>query len=329
MLTACVLGATGFIGGQIAREAILRGWRVRAVRRVTGRTGAIGDLSVEWAQADLRDLDALTHAMRGCAVLFHAAAAYPQNFRRIEQAVAEARAEIERVLRAARAAGVQRLIYTSSLTTMARRYSPGMTALDERDIYTPGSARSAYYEAKLVMEQAVLAASDLQPVALLPTAVFGPGDVKPTTGRVLLEAARGRIPFYFDAVINAVDCRDVAAAHLAAVERGKSGTRYALGGHNLSLRTLLEAVDRAQGVRRRRLPLPRGAVKALVQMADMVPWVSLPENVRTFEFWCPIDSSLAMHELGHAPRPFDDTVRDTLVWFASAGFMPSTRRTTT
>ncbi|MCS6774052.1 MAG: NAD-dependent epimerase/dehydratase family protein [Thermoflexales bacterium] len=318
MLTVCVLGATGFIGGQIVRAAIARGWQVRAARRTPYRVGAIGDLPVAWVQADLNDTESLIRAMRGCHLLFHAAAAYPQNFRRIEQAVAEAQAEIGRVIQAARSAGIQRLVYTSSLTTMARRYTPGMAPLSERDSYVPGSARSAYYEAKLVMEQAVLAASDLHPVALLPTAVFGPGDVKPTTGRVLLEAARGRIPFYFDAVINVVDCRDVAATHLVAAERGRDGARYALGGHNLTLRAILETVDRVQGVHRRRLRLPRAGVKALVHLMDALPWVALPENARTFEFWCPIDSSLATRELGHAPRPFDETVRDALAWFALA-----------
>jgi dihydroflavonol-4-reductase len=203
-----------FIGGQIARAALARGWRVRPVRRRPGAVGAIGDLSVAWAQADLRDRAALVEAMRGCAVVFHAAASYPQGSRNLEQAVAEVRAEMMNVLDAARATGVARLIYTSSLTTLARRYVPGMAPLDKRDVYAAGAARSAYYEAKLAMEQIALTARDLDVVVLLPTAVFGPGDVKPTTSLVIREAGRGRIPLYFDAV----DGRDVATAHLAAAE---------------------------------------------------------------------------------------------------------------
>ncbi|MGH2593382.1 MAG: NAD(P)H-binding protein, partial [Anaerolineae bacterium] len=113
-----VLGATGFIGGQIVCAAIERGWRVRAARRREGFTGAIGDLNVEWARADLNDPDSLTAAMRGAEVVFHAAARYAHTSRHIDRHVAEARAEIRRVLDAAKQAGVQRLIYTSTLTTI-------------------------------------------------------------------------------------------------------------------------------------------------------------------------------------------------------------------
>jgi len=311
-MECCVLGATGFIGGQIARAAIARGWRVRAVRRRPGATGAIGDLPVTWAQADLRDCTALREAMRGCAVVFHAAASYPQGSRNIQRAVAEARAEMTNVLDAARAAGVQRLIYTSSLTTLARRYVPGMPPLDERDVYIAGTARSAYYEAKLVMEQIALDVRDLDVVVLLPTAVFGPGDVKPTTSLVIYEAGRGRIPVYFDAVINAVDGRDVATAHLVAVERGQAGERYILGGHNLTLRALLDCVDRCQGVRRRRLRLPRALVDALVRLGDGLP---LPDHLRMFTFWCPVSAQKAARELGHVARSIEETICDTLSWF--------------
>ena len=286
------------------------------MRRRPGATGAIGDLSVAWAQADLRDRAALVEAMRGCAVVFHAAASYPQGSRNLEQAVAEACAEITNALDAVRATGVARLIYTSSLTTLARRYVPGMAPLDKRDVYAAGAARSAYYEAKLAMEQIALTARDLDVVALLPTAVFGPGDVRPTTGLVIREAGRGRIPFYFEAVINAVDGRDVAATHLAAAERGRAGERYILGGHNLTLRALLETtVDRCQGVRRRRLRLPRALVSALIRLSDALPFVALPDPLRMFAFWCPVSGQKAERELGHVARPIEETIRDTLAWF--------------
>lgn len=285
------------------------------MRRHPANTGAVGDLPVEWAQADLRDARSLVAAMRCCDVLFHAAGAYPQDFRHIERAVAEASAEMARVLDAAREAGIRRVIYTSSLTTLARRFAPGMRPLDESDFYTPGAARSAYYEAKLAMERLALAAHDLEVVTLLPTAVFGPGDVKPTTGLVIREAARGRIPIYFDAVINCVDGRDVAASHISAAERGRSGERYVLGGHNLTMRELLETVDRCQGVRRRRLHVSRGLVRTFIRLADALPFVSLPEHIRTFEFWGPVSSHRAEVELGHVARPFAETVRDTLAWF--------------
>ncbi len=318
-----VLGATGFIGGQIARAAVGRGWRVRAARRHPGAVGAIGDLPVEWVEANLADDTSLVRAMRESEVVFHAAASYPQDFRHISTAVEQAGQEMERVLRAARQAGVRRLVYTSSLTTLglagAARSGQGRPA-DESLFYTPGAVKSAYFEAKHAMEQIALRASTdlaagLDVVVLLPSAVFGPGDVKPTTSVVIRDAARGRYPFYFDAVINAVDGRDVAQTHLAAAERGRSGERYIVGGHNLTLRQLLDTVDAVVGRRQARIKVSRRLVRALIGLTDRLPFTHVPENFRTFEFWQPVSSHKAQTELGHAIRPFEETVRDTLMWF--------------
>ncbi|MGQ9815495.1 MAG: NAD-dependent epimerase/dehydratase family protein [Candidatus Roseilinea sp.] len=313
-----VLGATGFIGGHIARAAIARGWRVRAARRHPGAVGAIGDVPVEWVEANLADETSLTRAMRESEILFHAAASYPQDFRNIPRVVAQAGHEMERVLHAARQAGVRRVVYTSSLTTLGLA-GPGRLA-DESLFYTPGAARSAYFEAKYAMEQIALrashdAAAGLDVVVLLPSAVFGPGDVKPTTSVVIRDAARGRYPFYFDAVINAVDGRDVAQTHIAAAERGRSGERYIVGGHNLTLRQLLDTVDAIVGRRQRRVRVSRRLVRALIYLTDRLPFTHVPENFRTFEFWQPVSSHKAQTELGHTIRPFENTVRDTLLWF--------------
>ncbi|HJW84000.1 MAG TPA: NAD-dependent epimerase/dehydratase family protein, partial [Anaerolineae bacterium] len=142
---ALVLGATGFIGGHIARAAVARGWQVRAARRREGFTGAIGDLSVEWVRADLAAPDSLLAAMREVDVVFHAAASYVHTSRNIPKLVAQARAEMRRVLEAVNQSGVQRLIYTSTLTTIGPALEPGQPA-DERSAYVPGSADDAYFE---------------------------------------------------------------------------------------------------------------------------------------------------------------------------------------
>lgn len=319
-MQVCILGATGFIGGQIARAAVGAGWKVRAVRRSLNSVGAIGDLPVQWVLADLRDVSTLVTAMQDCEVLFHAAGAYPQDFRHITQAVASAKAEMYRVLDAARSAGVRRVIYTSSLTTLAHLApSPlgGGTSLDESDFYKPGTANSAYYEAKFAMEQIALGVRErnFEVVTLLPTAVFGPGDIKPTTSVVIRDAARGKFPVYFDATINAVDGRDVAASHVAAVERGRAGERYILGGHNLSLYEVLTTVAGVAGKAPPRIKVPRALVKAAINIADVLPGVNIPENMRMFEFWGPCSSAKAERELGHTARSFEETVRDTLAWF--------------
>lgn len=313
-----VLGATGFIGGQIARAAVARGWQVRAVRRHPGAVGALEDTPAQWVEANLADEASLARAMRESEIVFHAAASYPQDFRNIPRVVAQAGDEMERVLRAAQQAGVRRLVYTSSLTTLGLA-GPSRLA-DETLFYTPGAVRSAYFEAKHVMEQIALRAANdpqagLDVVVLLPAAVFGPGDIKPTTSVVIRDAARGRFPFYFDAVINAVDGRDVAWTHLAAAERGRSGERYIVGGHNVTLRQLLETVDAIAGRRQARIRVSRRLVRALIDLTDRLPFTHLPEHFRTFQFWQPVSSHKAQTELGHTIRPFEETVRDTLMWF--------------
>jgi dihydroflavonol-4-reductase len=322
-MRALVLGATGFIGGQIACAALTAGYRVRALRR-RNVFGALTNVAqaIEWVLGDLADVDALSAAARGCDVMFHAAAHYPQSSRDIAGEVAYAEAQMERVLEAAQRAGVTRMIYTSSLTTVGPPSEPCRLA-DERDIYTPGSSGSAYYEAKYAMEQMALraAADGLAVVILLPSAVFGPGDVKPTTGQALVEVAKGRMPVYFDTVINVVDGRDVAAAHIAAVEHGRIGHRYIIGGHNLTLRRMLNIAAEAAGVAPPRLKLPQLVVDAVIRLSDALPGVQLPENGRTLRFWQPLSTLKAERELGLSARPFELTATDTIVWFRQHGYL--------
>lgn len=316
-MRATVLGATGFIGGQIARAALAAGYSVRAVRRKHS-VGALADIAhqIEWVQGNLDDVDSLVAATCGCDVLFHAAAHYSQGSRDTAGEVAYAEAQMGRVLEAAWRTGIGRLIYTSSLTTIGPPSQPGRLA-DERDFYTPGSSDSAYYESKFAMEQMALrAATDGLPVViLLPSAVFGPGDVKPVTGQVLVTVAKGRVPVYLDAVINIVDGRDVAAAHIAAVERGQMRHRYIIGGHNLTFRQALTLVAVEAGVAPPRFKLPRIIVDALVRLSDALPGVELPDHARTLHFLQPLSIHKAERELGLTIRPIEQTVRDSLAWF--------------
>jgi dihydroflavonol-4-reductase len=324
-MQALVLGGTGFIGGQIARAALEAGYAVRALRR-RHSVGALADIArrIEWVAGDLDDIDSLVAAASGCDLLFHAAAHYPQSSQDIPGEVAYAEAQMGRVLEAARRVDVERLIYTSSLTTLGPPSQPGRLA-DERDFYTSGSSDSAYYEAKFAMEQMALrAASDGLPVViLLPTAVFGPGDVKPVTGRLLLEVARGRVPAYVDAAINVVDVRDVATAHIVAAERGRIGHRYVIGGHNLTLQKGLTAAAVAAGVVPPRLKIPRTLVDAVIRLSDALPGVELPEHARTLQLLQPLSTIKAERELGLIARPLEQTLCDSLAWFREHGYLSS------
>jgi len=321
-LRCCILGATGFIGGQIARAALARGWQVRGLRRRPNATGAIGDLDVEWVSGDLVDPASLVAAMRGCPLVFHAAGYYPHRARDVWETVRHGVTGMRNVLAAASAAGVKRLVYTSALTTVGPPSEPGRPA-NERDLYTPGSVPIPYFEVKWAMEMEALRATvqGLPVVVVLPAAVFGPGDVKPTTGALLLMAARGRIPGYIEGAINVVDGRDVATGHIAAAERGRLGRRYILGGHNLTFREMQTVIAEAAGRKPPRFKLPRWLIRTIAEVGSLLG-VPGTHHLRAIRHWQPLDTTRAREELGlPEPIPFEQTCRDALAWFHERGYL--------
>ncbi len=319
---ALVIGATGFIGGAIARAAVEHSWQVRGTRRDVHSQGAIADLAAQgrfsWCYADLNDPDSLAEAMSGCQVVFHAAGYYPRSSRNASAQIALARIQMENVLQAFRRARPDLLIYTSSLSTIGRPSESGRLA-DERDVYRLNSLPICYFNVKIVMEQIALS-SGLPVVTLCPTAVFGPGDVKPTSGRLFLMVARGWIFFYIDGVQDVVDVRDMAASHVRAVERGQMGERYILGGETMSHRRMLTVMARVAGRRPPWLCLPSPIV---VLMGRMAGWLGIfgGDMLQAVPYWRPLDTSRARRDLGHISRPFAITVQDTFSWFRQHGYL--------
>lgn len=317
-----ILGATGFIGGQIARLACESGWEVHGLRRRAGATGAIGDLPVTWHEGDLNQSEAVVTAMRDCDVVYHAAAYYAWIQRDIPTAMRQAASQMRSVLAAARDARVRRVVYTSSLSTIGPP-PPGENRLaDERDHYLSGSALNAYFESKYVMEQeAIRAAGERSPVIILiPTAVFGPGDVKPTTGQLLLEQARGRLPVSIDLVTNFVDVREVAQAHIRAASAGEIGQRYIIGGHNLNVRDALAEAARAAGVRPPRWVVRRETAIRLLEATRWLP-LPIPEMARGLAFWQPLNDDLGKRTFGYSPRPWAQTAGDATAWFKDHNYL--------
>lgn len=325
-MKALVLGATGFIGGHIAKEALAAGWQLRGLRRNPDSTGHLGaDSGIRWVAGDLGDPDSLRRAMQDVEVVFHAAAYYPKRGRAtlVPQCIQEARQQIETVLNAARASGVRRLVYTSTLSTIGHPPPDQDRLADERDIYEFGSfPKSAYYETKIAMEQAALAANDgLEVVVTNPTAVFGPGDVHLALGAILIASARGYIAGYLPVDINVVDVREVAAAHIAVAERGRPGERYILGGHNYSVRAAMTIAAQVGGVGPPRFRVPLGLIDAIVWLGDRLPFIPLPANhLRTARLWQAYNTAKAERELGLRARPFAETVADALAWFRAHGY---------
>lgn len=318
MKTCLVLGATGFIGGHIAREAAARGWHVRALRRDPNAVGAIGDVNVEWVTGNLDDRSTLTAAMRGCDVVFHSAGAYPHGMRQIDRAVQSALAQMRNVLAVARETRPDRLIYTSSFTTIGSPGEPQRLA-DERDLYRPGTAGDAYYEAKWAMEVEALNCG-LPIVSLNPAAVFGPGDVHLSVSEIVIMAAKGRVPFYFDATFGVIDVRDVAAAHLNAVERGRVDERYILSNHTMTLKDGLALITQASGRKPPTLHIGPRVLNAIIAVGKYLPG-GLIGHLRTMRFWQPLNNGKAVAELGLSSRPLIDTLRDALTWFKANGYL--------
>jgi dihydroflavonol-4-reductase len=321
MKTCLVLGATGFIGGHIAREAAARGWQVRALRRNPHAVGAIGDVNVEWVTGDLDDRSSLIEAMRGCDVVFHSAGAYPHGTRQIDRDMQSALAQLRNVIIAARETKPDRLIYTSSFTTIGLPGEPNRLA-DERDQYRPGTAGDAYYEAKWAMEVEALN-SGLPIMVLNPAAVFGPGDVHLAVSEIVIMAAKGRVPFYFDATFGAIDVRDVAAAHLNAVDHGRVGERYILSNHNVTLKDGLTLIAQASSRKPPSIHIGPALLNSIIVIGKYLP--GAPEGVlghlRTMRYWQPLNNSKAVAELGLPTRPLADTLHDALAWFKVNGYL--------
>lgn len=327
MTRALVLGATGCIGNNIVRACLERGWQVCAFRRAASDTWMLEGLAISQSIGDVADYQSLVTAMAGQDVVFHAAAYYPRHSLEWRSSLREAVIGMRTVLRAAAETGIKRLVYTSSLTTVGPPSEPGRLA-DERDYYLPGTTNSAYFECKWAMEAEAwrAAASGLPVVIVNPTAVFGPWDIKPTTGRILLDIARGRFPVWLDLQTNVVDARDVARGHVLAAESGESGQRYILGGENLPVRDALEQAADISGARPPRWRAPLTAVRAGVAVGE---WLSrlplvkpLPlEHVKTIQEWRPLSTTKARRELGYESRPFTETLADTIAWFREHGYL--------
>jgi dihydroflavonol-4-reductase len=327
--TVLILGATGYIGGAVARAAVERGWRVRGLRRRSNATGSAGDLPIEWYQGDLDLPESLAPAFEDVDVVVHAAGYYPRRSAAVAEHVLRGVRQTRNVLAAVRASGARRLVYTSTLSTIGQPPPEERRLADERDVYVPGSLpTAAYYESKFAMESEVLrgGAEGLAVVVVNPTAVVGPGDTTPTLGGVVLAAARGGAWFWLEVVVNLVDVRDVAAAHVAAAERGVPGRRYILGGHNLTARQAIELLARLAKVPPPRFGLPMGVLDSAAWLSDRLPGLSLLGNhLRAVRHWQGYATGRARSELGLQPRPLEATLSDMLKAYADRGWLSPRR----
>jgi dihydroflavonol-4-reductase len=329
-VTTLVTGATGFVGSAVLRALLRRGEPVRGLVRPSSSLRLLEGLPVDIVRGDLADPAGFRGALAGCDALFHVAADYrlwvPRPATMYRTNVDGTRA----LLLAAAEAGVRRIVYTSSVATLGLRAD--RVPSDETTPATLADMIGHYKRSKFLAEQAVrelVATAGLPVVIVNPSAPVGPADARPTpTGRVLIEAARGRIPAYVDTGLNLVHVDDVADGHLLAFERGRVGERYILGGDNLPLGEMLAQIAALAGRRPPRLRLPAGALLPVAVVAEALARLGIggeplvtADGVRMARKPMYFTSAKAERELGYRSRPAAEGLRDAIDWYRSSGHL--------
>ena len=322
-----VTGASGFLGAAIANAARAAGYRVRVLVRTSSPRTNIHPRD-EVAVGDLRDRASVTDALRDVRYLIHAAADYrlwaPSPDEILRNNVDGTRILMEE----ARRAGVERIVYTSSVATLGLR--AGEPA-DETSPLPAAKAIGAYKKSKVMAERLVddmVRHAGLPAVIVNPSTPIGPRDVRPTpTGRIIVEAACGRMPGYVDTGLNLVHVDDAAAGHLAALHRGRIGERYILGGENVHLGTMLSDIAQIVGRRPPRLRLPIAAVYPFALGAEL--WArcsgrepfATRDGLRMARHHMFFSDSKARRDLGYVSRPYREGIADAISWFREAGYL--------
>jgi dihydroflavonol-4-reductase len=323
-----VTGATGFVGSAVARALAAKGHGLRLLARKGSDRRNLAGLEAEIVEGDLRDSGSLQRAVQGCRYVLHVAADY-RIWVPDPQAMLAANVEGTRTLMiACRAAGVERVVYCSSVAALG--LTEDGSPADETTPVVEVKIAGLYKKSKFWAEQAVLmqVAEGLPAVIVNPAGPVGPRDIKPTpTGRMIVDAANGRLPAYVDTGLNIVHVDDVAAGHVLALERGRIGEKYILGSENLGLKALLELVDEASGRRGRRVALTTGMVwpvavvsEALARAFGIEPAVTR-DHLKMARKKMFFSSAKAIRELGYAPRPARAAVEDAVAWFRAAGMV--------
>jgi dihydroflavonol-4-reductase len=320
-------GASGFVGSAVAHALIRSGYRVRALLRPTSKRTNLAGLDIEIVQGDMRDAASVARAMAGARFLFHVAADYRLWARNPQEIMWNNREGTRLVMQTALAAEVERIVYTSSAATIACA-ADGSQA-DETMRLNESCAIGTYKQSKVAAEEVVetMITRDCLPAVILhPTAPIGPRDQKPTpTGRIIVEAASGRIPGFVDTGLNLVHVDDVANGHLAALRHAKPGDHYILGGQNVMLADFLAQIAIMCGRRPPKLRLPRPLVYPFALWAETMASVTRHEPFLTIDglrmskqrmFF---SSAKAERDLGYKARPYPEALKEALAWFRGNG----------
>lgn len=329
-MTVLVTGATGFVGSAVAQALIAAGEEVRVLIRMSSVRRNVNRLNVEIVTGDLTDPASLDAAVSGCSAVFHVAADY-RLWTRHPEAMMQTNVEGSRALvAAAMKADVERIVYTSSVATLG---IPGGGIAGSED--TPSTLNDmigVYKRSKFLAEDVVRALIRDQgaPVVIVnPSTPVGPRDIRPTpTGRMIVEAAAGRMPAFIDTGLNVVHVDDVAAGHLLAWKKGRVGERYILGGENLTLAAILGEIATLCGNKPPWIRLPHGAVLPIAYLAEA--WTRLTggdepfatvDGIRMARKKMYFTAAKAECELGYRARPVSEAFADAVAWFRENGYL--------
>jgi len=327
-VNALVTGASGFLGSHVARLLAARGDKVLALVRPSSDLRSLRGLAVEPVTGDLRDTASLARALAGVDTVFHVAADYRLWAANPGEIYESNVGGTRNLLQATRRAGVKKFVHTSSVATVAV-HRPG--PLPDEDVDARLEEMIGHYKrSKFLAEQeAMQAAAQGDPVVVVnPTTPVGPGDWKPTpTGQLIVDFLNGRMPAYVETGLNVVAVEDAAHGHLLAADRGQAGRRYILGGRNMTMREILQALARATGRRAPRVRLPH-AVALAAAYADTA-WSRLRgrapripvEGVRMSRHRMFVDASRAPRELGFVAGPAEEALARAVRWYEENGYV--------
>jgi dihydroflavonol-4-reductase len=330
-LKVFVTGATGFVGSHVARLLQEQGADLRLLVRSGSRRENLAGLSADLVTGDLTDAESLRKGMEGCEAAYHLAADYRLWIRDPKPMYAANVDGTVAVIEAARAAGVRRTVYCSSVATLGFGYD--RVAINEDTPVDVADMIGHYKRSKYLAERKAveLAAKGAEVVIVNPSTPIGEQDIKPTpTGRIVLDFLLGNFPAYMETGMNLVDVRDVARGHLLAFERGRRGERYILGGENLTLKQVLDTLGELTG-----LPSPTMKVPHAVAMAfaafdqtfngyirNREPRATI-EEVRMGKKFMWVDSGKAERELGYKHGAAREALRRAAEWFVAQGYAPA------
>jgi dihydroflavonol-4-reductase len=330
-MTTLVTGAAGFLGSHVARQLVARGEEVRVLVRPSSSNRAISDLPLEYVTGDLRDADSLERAMKGAKRVFHVAADYRLWAKNPQDIYDSNVGGTKNLLSAAKAAGVEQLIYTSTVATIAvdRPTLPNEFTDSKLDEMV-----GHYKRSKWMAEQEVLnaAKSGFPAIVAMPTTPVGPWDWKPTpTGKIIVDFLSGKMPGYVATGLNFVGVEECAAGHLLVADRGKIGERYLLGGDNLTLKQMLDTLARITGLAAPALKIPHGVAlgvaymeSAFSRMIGKEPQIPV-EGVKIAQHMMFVDTTRAQSELGFNPGSVAAALERAVKWYVANGYVSGRR----